>query len=220
MPPAPTPRPRPYRGDDRRTRLGGFSPVRREPEGALVAINWWMARAAKVGYFPGRWASAPPALDPAPSGSTLQPPLVVLPWSDDGLEAQIRNFISLGAAVLVVHEEAAPGWLAPGVAGASIIADDPIGFAVDERARCARWNGRKIQLTGLELRLLAALATELDAAVSFADLRVAGWGEGVMLPADRHMVRSAIQRIRRKLRDAGAAVAIEPVRGFGFRLTR
>ena len=41
---------------------------------------------------------------------------------------------------------------------------------------------------------------------------------GYALPGDVFSVRSVIQRLRRKLREAGAPVRIESVRGFGFQL--
>jgi DNA-binding response OmpR family regulator len=92
------------------------------------------------------------------------------------------------------------------------------GLAVDPAGRRVRWRGEPIPLTDLEFRVASCLAGEPGTAWSYRDLREAGWGRGPHLAIDDVAVRSVIQRIRRKLHQAGAAVRIDAVRGFGFRL--
>jgi len=75
-----------------------------------------------------------------------------------------------------------------------------------------------MELTELEFRVLAALAIEPGRAWSFRDLRAAGWDPGEPTADDLHTVRSVVQRLRRKLADAGALVRIEAIRGFGYRI--
>jgi DNA-binding response OmpR family regulator len=77
--------------------------------------------------------------------------------------------------------------------------------------------GRTLNLTDREFRVLAALMTRPGRAWSFADLRRAGWGQGPQLFSDDQTVRALVQRLRKKLRAVGAPVTIEAVRSFGFR---
>ncbi len=160
----------------------------------------------------------PSVLDRVRSGPEPQPPLVILSWPGDALEEQVRRFIDLGAVVVIVSEAEEHRWLAPVLSHPSGAADATAPFSVDERSHCARWGDRRLTLTELELRLLSELAGDPHVSRSFAELRIAGWGDGVPLASDRHMVRSAIQRIRQKLCGAGAPVVIESVRGHGFQL--
>lgn len=89
------------------------------------------------------------------------------------------------------------------------------GLVVDLRSHEARWNGAPLDLTTLELRLLAVLAEEPGTAWSFTALSGRVWGS--KYPRDRSMVRSAIYRLRRKLASAGVTSRIIAVRGVGFR---
>jgi DNA-binding response OmpR family regulator len=90
------------------------------------------------------------------------------------------------------------------------------GLVVDLRSHEARWQGSPLDLTTLELRLLAVLAEQPATAWSFSALAGRVWGSSHH--ADRSMVRSAIYRLRRKLARAGVTSHILPVRGMGFRL--
>jgi two-component system response regulator MtrA len=94
---------------------------------------------------------------------------------------------------------------------------DDADLIVDLSARRVSINGRALNLTDLEFRVLAALMTRPGRAWSFTDLRRAGWGRGPHLFGDDQTVRALVQRLRKKLRAAGAPVTIEAVRSFGFR---
>ena len=93
-----------------------------------------------------------------------------------------------------------------------------LALVVDHRSHSIRWRSSALPLTELEFRVLACLVAEPGRAWSYRELREAGWGPLPDLGDDPYVVRSVIQRVRRKLRDAGADVRIEPVRGFGLRL--
>jgi DNA-binding response OmpR family regulator len=75
-----------------------------------------------------------------------------------------------------------------------------------------------LALSDLEYRVLALLMSKPGSAWSFRDLRRTGWGDAPELPIDAASVRSLVQRLRIKLRAAGASVTLQAVRGYGFRL--
>ncbi|MCX4390847.1 winged helix-turn-helix domain-containing protein [Micromonospora peucetia] len=88
---------------------------------------------------------------------------------------------------------------------------------IDSARSTARIRGREIGLTRLEHDLLACLTTEPIRAWSYAELHHAVWrDEGRERKAD---VQSLVKRLRRKLHELGTGVAIDVVRGVGFRLT-
>jgi hypothetical protein len=76
------------------------------------------------------------------------------------------------------------------------------------------WGDRELPVTERELAILAVLSEESGRARTFAEL--AGPGGDKWL--DKERVRSAIRRLRRKLKVAGAEARIESARGYGFRL--
>jgi DNA-binding response OmpR family regulator len=88
---------------------------------------------------------------------------------------------------------------------------------VDLSARRVSIDGRALNLTDLEFRVLAALMARPGRAWSFTDLRRAGWGQGPPVFSDDQTVRALVQRLRKKLRAAHTPVTIEAVRSFGFR---
>ena len=78
--------------------------------------------------------------------------------------------------------------------------------------------GEPLALSELEFRVLSALLTRRGFALSFPELGRQGWGEAPAMAIDAASVRSLVQRLRVKLRAADAAITIEAVRGFGFRI--
>jgi DNA-binding response OmpR family regulator len=92
------------------------------------------------------------------------------------------------------------------------------GVTVDLSAHVVRWNGEEICLSASEFEILAALADRIGAAITFEDLSQAAWASGQR--GDHARMRSAVRRLRVKLRAAGAPVRIESVRCFGYRLER
>ncbi|WP_433394159.1 winged helix-turn-helix domain-containing protein [Micromonospora sp. KLBMP9576] len=88
---------------------------------------------------------------------------------------------------------------------------------VDSARSTARSRGREIGLTRLEHDLLACLTSEPIRVWSYAELHRSVWrDEGLQRNAD---VQSLVKRLRRKLLELGTGVAIDAVRGVGFRLT-
>jgi DNA-binding response OmpR family regulator len=140
--------------------------------------------------------------------------------ADDG--ELLRAARRAGAVTLVASDLAtARAWLGAAAAPSPPPAPEDVvialdGLVVDLRSHEARWRGAPLDLTTLELRLLAALAEQPATAWSFAALAGKVWSSNHR--GDRSMVRSAIYRLRRKLASAGVTSYILPVRGMGFRL--
>lgn len=93
----------------------------------------------------------------------------------------------------------------------------PTGTVVDLAGRRIVSDGATLPLSDLEYRVLSALLSPAGRALSFRELRATGWGDAPELPADVYSVRALVQRLRAKLKVAGAELSIEAVRGFGFR---
>ena len=86
---------------------------------------------------------------------------------------------------------------------------------IDLQKHEASWRGRVLPLSERELALIATLARVPGRAVSFPDLFERAWpGEYFGDPA---LVKVAVRRLRRKLKEAGARIRIKAVRAFGFR---
>lgn len=113
--------------------------------------------------------------------------------------------------VATARPDAAP---AAGVGG--VILFDQL--EIDTAARRVRWAERPLPLSGQELELLALLAARAGRAFSFTELFAGVWGAHYRV--DPLVAHSAVRRLRRKLAAAAAGVAIESVRGYGFRLVR
>ena len=76
-------------------------------------------------------------------------------------------------------------------------------------------NGASVALSPTEFDLLAALTRNRDQVVTHQQLLEEVWGNEA---ADPTRVRLYVSYVRRRLSDAGAADAIETVRGLGYRL--
>jgi DNA-binding winged helix-turn-helix (wHTH) protein len=94
---------------------------------------------------------------------------------------------------------------------------DPEGAVVDLAGRRIISDGISLPLSDLEYRVLSALLSPPGRAISFRELRAAGWGEGPEIPADIYSVRALVQRLRAKLQVVNVQLTLEAVRGFGFR---
>jgi DNA-binding response OmpR family regulator len=97
----------------------------------------------------------------------------------------------------------------------------PLGPALvlDLQKRRAIVDGRVVQLTPAESRLLYALAANLDRIVSTDTLLARGWSEAEV--PDPSYVWVTMRRIRQKLEaDPDHPVYLETVRGQGYRLRR
>lgn len=80
----------------------------------------------------------------------------------------------------------------------------------------AEFDGKDIGLTGMEFSLLYYLAVNRDRAVSRSELLDKVWG--FENEVETRATDDMIKRIRKKLSDAGSALKIDTVWGFGFRL--
>jgi hypothetical protein len=80
-----------------------------------------------------------------------------------------------------------------------------------------RWSGKPVDLSIREFEMLALFGDLPGRVWTFEELMKRIWGSEYV---DRMAIHSALKRLRRKLSAAGVGVAIESVRGMGFRLTR
>jgi DNA-binding response OmpR family regulator len=151
----------------------------------------------------------------------MSTPTVVL--AGLGEIGQIRAFLALGAVVVIApDDEVLSTWMFEHLTTASphACSKEVEGLSIQSLARRVLFGGESLPLTELEYRVLVFLASEPERARSFQEIRRSAWGESPDLPDDVFSVRSTIQRLRKKVLDSGAPVAIESVRAFGFRLVR
>jgi DNA-binding winged helix-turn-helix (wHTH) protein len=100
--------------------------------------------------------------------------------------------------------------------GAEVIRSGSL--VLDRDGHLAHWRGREFDLHGREFDLLATLASTPGRVWTFADLTATVWGHTYL--GDPSAVTSAVKRLRRRLREQHVGVAIESVRGVGFRIDR
>ena len=116
---------------------------------------------------------------------------------------------SLAELVVRVHALVRRSDAVPAVADPS-----PVGVLLDPARHGATVGDTSVSLTPTEFRLLAALAARPGAVLRRAQLVAAAWPDGAIV--HDNTLDAYIARIRRKLREAGAAEAVETVRGVGY----
>jgi two-component system response regulator MprA len=94
--------------------------------------------------------------------------------------------------------------------------EGPPRLRLDPAAHALAYGERSVPLTPTEFRLLAALAARPGEVVRRATLIAAGWPDGAIV--HDNTIDAYLARIRRKLREAGAAEAIHTTRGVGYAL--
>ena len=103
----------------------------------------------------------------------------------------------------------------PGDHGPAVTTVDG-GLFIDPLRLDVTWNGIPLRLTRLERAVLAHLAEAPLRAWSHEHLYRAAWGDTWL--GDASALHATVKRLRRKLRDAGATIFLESIRGVGFRL--
>jgi two-component system OmpR family response regulator len=94
--------------------------------------------------------------------------------------------------------------------------DLPAGLTLDPALHAVTNGEERVALTPTEFRLLAALAAQHGRVVRRGALVAAGWPDGAIV--HDNTLDAYLARIRRKLRQAGAAEAIHTLRGVGYEL--
>ncbi|MFE9657412.1 winged helix-turn-helix domain-containing protein [Micromonospora sp. NPDC006431] len=89
-------------------------------------------------------------------------------------------------------------------------------LVVDQQRQQVSWAGQVLPLTRLERDVLAALASPPLRVWTYQQLYERVWGADYL--EDAAAVRSTVKRLRAKLRDANATVAVESARGVGYSL--
>jgi DNA-binding response OmpR family regulator len=87
---------------------------------------------------------------------------------------------------------------------------------LDADLREATWRGSRLPLSAREFDLLFALTRDPGRVWTFAELTTHVWERPYL--GDIEAVVSAVKRLRRQLRAAAPGVAVESVRGVGYRL--
>lgn len=90
-------------------------------------------------------------------------------------------------------------------------------LVIDPARHRVTWRGTLVPLTRLEWQLLGSLATPPVTVWTYERLFGEVWGSAYL--GDTSILHSAVKRLRRKLRAAGDGVAVETVRGIGYRLS-
>ncbi|MFG2053229.1 winged helix-turn-helix domain-containing protein [Micromonospora sp. NPDC048930] len=89
-------------------------------------------------------------------------------------------------------------------------------LVVDQQRQQVSWAGRILPLTRLERDVLTALANPPLRVWTYQQLYERVWGADYL--DDAAAVRSTVKRLRAKLREASATVAVESARGVGYSL--
>jgi DNA-binding response OmpR family regulator len=89
-------------------------------------------------------------------------------------------------------------------------------LVVDQQRQQASWAGRVLPLTRLERDVLAALANPPLRVWTYQQLYERVWGADYL--DDAAAVRSTVKRLRAKLREANAGIAVDATRGVGYSL--
>ena len=87
---------------------------------------------------------------------------------------------------------------------------------VDRRRATVTWAGLPLDVSHLELEVLACLAATPGVVWSHEELHEAAWGTRYV--GDRDSVYSLVKRLRRKLTERGVELDLVAVRGVGFQL--
>jgi DNA-binding response OmpR family regulator len=101
-----------------------------------------------------------------------------------------------------------------GKGGAKLASADVV---VDLSEGLATRDGRKLPLTGIEFRILAALMRNSGQLVTYAQLAEAVWA--VTTGPESNSLEVHISRIRQKLEQEGGSRLIHTVRGLGYRFS-
>ena len=91
-------------------------------------------------------------------------------------------------------------------------------LVLDAVARVFSVNGVPLELTCMEHRVLTSLASKPGTLVSKVELAVALYADKAHA-AESNVIEVLISRVRKELSLAGAAGAVETVRGLGYRYT-
>ena len=87
---------------------------------------------------------------------------------------------------------------------------------VDRGRATVTWGHEVVEVSHLELEVLACLATTPGMVWSYERLHEVAWGSRYV--GDRDSVYSLVKRLRRKLAEAGVELGLLAVRGIGFQL--
>ncbi|MFI5933093.1 winged helix-turn-helix domain-containing protein [Actinoplanes sp. NPDC051494] len=149
-------------------------------------------------------------------------PLVVCVSPDREVrETLVRRLDDLGTVLMCADIGELRAMLAtPGTgprpvrqAGETVVFGD---LVVDSIQHQVAWRGHALELTRLEHRLLAQLASPPVEVWPYERLFAAVWDSAYL--GDSSILHSAVKRLRQKLRSLDGGPIVETVRGIGYRL--
>ncbi|MBK9497290.1 MAG: winged helix-turn-helix transcriptional regulator [Xanthomonadales bacterium] len=110
-------------------------------------------------------------------------------------------------------------WLAAHEPKTQPAATSPIGLIVDADAGTVTVDGREVELTDLEYRLMLLLYGRQDKLTDKYAIVEAVWGESFMDTVDEPRIEKLVSRLRSKIeRNSSKPEFIKNVRGRGYRL--
>jgi two-component system response regulator ChvI len=144
-------------------------------------------------------------------------------YEERGLAAGAVDYIEKTRSVSVILHR-----LRLAIGGAKIIAEGESGtdgLSLDPSAARVEWQGRRVDLTVSEFRVVTLLAERAGDNVSYREIYNAVKGDGFIAGAGsegyRANVRALVKRIRQKFKDVDADFgALENYPGFGYRWRR
>jgi two-component system response regulator MprA len=90
------------------------------------------------------------------------------------------------------------------------------GLELDPASHCIRTEHAEVALSPTEFRMLAAIASRPDEVVRRRTVVAAAWPDGAIV--SDNTVDSFVRRLRKKLDEVRSPLALETVRGVGYRL--
>ncbi len=90
------------------------------------------------------------------------------------------------------------------------------GLHVDRDQAMVTWHGHPVDLSQLEIDVLACLVHRPGRVWTYQQLYAAAWDAEYY--GDRNSVHSLVKRLRRKLREADISIDLHAVRGVGFQV--
>ncbi|MEV0804875.1 winged helix-turn-helix domain-containing protein [Micromonospora sp. NPDC050200] len=156
----------------------------------------------------------------SPAGDFDEQPVVLCVTASRSKRAQLARLLSGHGVVLMFPDlQAIRAVLFDDTAVSAAPATGAVALGrlvVNQQRQQVSWAGHVLPLTRLERDVLAALASPPLRVWTYQQLYERVWAVDYL--DDASAVRSTVKRLRAKLRDANATVAVESARGVGYSL--
>jgi DNA-binding response OmpR family regulator len=154
-------------------------------------------------------------------GSSAPPAALVICVAGSATDrARLSALVDDDVSLLMVSSADEVLGILRGIAPRDVTSDDAIvvlpQLRLDSDRRVASWFGDEVDLTPLEYVMLACLLSRPGRMWSFEALYERVWRTTYL--GNRTEIHSLVKRLRSKLRQLNNSLAIEAIRGVGFRL--